>query len=129
MSEQRLTNDRKFKRYSAKDGSLAIIKGDLIVTASIIDINMEGLALQYERDYEIYPAETSKLDIYVAADDFFLTDLPFENVSELKTTCSKPYCPNSVKRCSIKFGKLMPDQETQLKYFIKHHTIRDEQRV
>lgn len=122
MSEQHLMNGRKSKRFRVKDGNLAVIKGDSIMTALIIDINMKGLALQYMKNCEICPAEAHKLDIFSTADDFFLTDLPFERASELETTCNKPFCDRPVQRCGIKFGKLTPDQVSQLNYFIKHHT-------
>lgn len=122
MSEQHVTDSREFRRFRVKDGNLAVIRGDSIMTAPIIDINMKGLALHYMKNCEICPAEAHKLDIFSAAADFFLTDLPFEMASESETTCNKPHCVNPMQRCGIKFGELSPDQISQLNYFIKHHT-------
>jgi hypothetical protein len=124
MSEQPFINRRELRRFKVKDGSLAVIKGESsIMTASIIDINMKGLALQYMPDAEICSAATHKLDIlYNADNDFFLTDLPLESISERETICSKLYGMRPVKRYGVKFGKLTPAQVSQLDYFIRHYT-------
>jgi hypothetical protein len=121
-SNQQTLERRMYKRFRAKEGAAAILKKDhLTLLGPIIDISKGGLAFRYIENKKRING-FSELDILFAAGNFYLSGLAFKTVSDFIMP-KKPFSIITMRRRSVKFGKLTPDQISQLEYFIQNHTV------
>ena len=82
---------------------------------------MGGLAFSYITSEES-PNGAVELSIFLAENRFHLRKIPFETISDVEIT-EGPSSSLTMRRRSVKFGELAPNQVSQLKYFIRNHTI------
>ena len=110
---------RRRKRFLVHNGAFVILKPSNTHMGRLVDINMYGLALEYINVDEpvIKPVE---LEIFVANNPFRM-NLSCETIYDL-TIYESPLSSWNKKRCGVEFGELTPDQTSQLKYFMEHHT-------
>lgn len=112
---------RSHKRFRVKEGALAFLD---TVPGTIVDISEGGMAIHYVV-FEKEPERRFRLDIFFAAEDFYLADLPSELVSDIRSQPESQFSAVRVKRLGIRFGELDDDQKARLKYFILHNTIAE----
>jgi c-di-GMP-binding flagellar brake protein YcgR len=114
---------RRFRRYRVKNGAYTV---NASRPGLIVDISIGGMAFHYI-DRKEWPRETFRLDIvFGQEEEFRLNDIPYRIVSD-RVADRKPHDASLVvKRRSIEFGELSPEQRARLEYFIRHHaTGRD----
>jgi hypothetical protein len=112
---------RQHRRLKVKDNAFAVINPDPVKMVPIIDIGMGGLGI-YVNNGAKWIDDCAKLEIMVADCSFYLNNLPFEIIANLKAF---PWDNSSVldgRRYSLKFGNLRPVQISRLKYFIRNYT-------
>ena len=131
------TSRRTHRRFKVKDGTFAVLLQNSSKLAEIIDISMTGFAFRYsdsafidnDRDGRafLYQDRQQQLD-HLASFDIFLVDsgiyldrIPCKIVSHIEID---GLAPNSIpmKRCGIAFEKLLPEQISDLEYFIRNCT-------
>jgi hypothetical protein len=116
---------RKHNRYQVQDGAFAaLISGSNAKLGLISDICQEGLAFRYVVDDsdQVGCAEgTCTLDILFDAEGYFLESLPCTTVWERPLRSENSFSHLAVKKCSVHFGPLTPEQLSQLTYFIDNY--------
>jgi hypothetical protein len=112
---------RRQPRYRVKDNAFAVINDEPVKLVPILDIAMGGLGI-FVNEGALRMNESSKLEIMLADCSFYMENLPFELMSNFKAFPTQPVKFLDGRRYSLKFGKLMPRQKSQLKYFIRNYT-------
>jgi c-di-GMP-binding flagellar brake protein YcgR len=112
---------RRQPRYRVKDNAFAVINDEPVKLVPILDIAMGGLGV-YVHEGALRMNESSKLEIMLADCSFYMENLPFELISNFKAFPARPANLLDGRRFSLKFGKLMPRQKSQLIYFIRNYT-------
>lgn len=112
---------RRHKRFRVKEGALAFLD---TVPGTIVDISEGGMAIHYVV-FEREPERQFRLDIFFAADDFYLADIPSKLVSDVRSQPESQFSAVRVKRLGIRFGELDDEQKARLKYFILHNTVAE----
>ncbi|MDJ0665920.1 MAG: hypothetical protein QNJ61_01540 [Desulfobacterales bacterium] len=131
------TSRRTHRRFKAKDGTFAVLFQDSSKLAEIIDISMTGFAFRYsdsafidnDRDGRAFLYQDrqqqldhlSSFDIFLVDSGIYLDRIPCKIVSHIEID---GLAPNSIpmKRCGIAFEKLLPEQISDLEYFIRNCT-------
>jgi len=116
---------RKHKRFKVQNGAFAVLGAPpwphSTKVGQIIDMSMGGLAFSYIAEQE--PSNGSfELGIFLADNSFHLRKIAFETISDLETN-GVPCSSITMRRSGVQFGELTPNQISQLKYFIRNHTI------
>lgn len=114
---------RRHPRYKVKDDAFAIISPEPVRLVPILDIAMGGIGV-YVNNEDPWLNRVSKLEIMVADCSFYLTNIPFESVSNGKAFPANPSNLIDGRRCSLKFGTLTHRQKSELKYFIRNYVQR-----
>ncbi|MGD8266963.1 MAG: PilZ domain-containing protein [Desulfobacterales bacterium] len=132
------TSRRNHRRFKVKDGAFAVLFQDSSKLAEIIDISMTGFAFRYsdsafidnDRDGRAFLYQDcqnrldhfSSFDIFLVDSGIYLDRIPCKIISHVEI--DGPESPNSIpmKRCGIAFAKLLPEQISDLEYFIKNCT-------
>jgi hypothetical protein len=112
---------RKHKRFQVPVDAYVALRSDYVEVGQVIDIGMGGLAFRFVPK-EDWSKEAVELDIFMANRSYCLCKVPFKTISEFKITDEDHTCGITVKRGSVKFGKLTHDQRSHLEYFIQNHT-------
>ena len=117
---------RKHKRFQVQNGAFAVLRAfswphSTQKLGQITDIGMGGIAFSYIAEQE--PSNGSlELGIFLADNSFRLRKIPFETISDLEIK-KGPFNSITMRRSGVQFGELTPNQISQLKYFIRNHTI------
>jgi len=106
------------KRFRVKEGALAFLG---TVPGAIVDISRSGMAVNYVL-FEREPARRFRLDIFFAADDFYLADIPAALVSEMRFLPESRFSAIREKRLGLRFCELSKEQKSRIQYFILHNT-------
>jgi hypothetical protein len=112
---------RKHRRFQVRDNAFAVINPDPVKLVPVIDVSQGGLGI-YVNDVKEWMDKSSKLEIMVADCSFYLGNIPFEIVANFKAFPAHSSNLLEGSRCSLKFGNLMPRQNSRLKYFIRNYT-------
>lgn len=115
------TERRKHPRYKAKDNVFAVISPDPVKVVPIMDIGLGGLSIYLDNGSR-GPDPVSKLEIMVADCSFYLENLPFQIVGDVKAFPNSNSNLMDGHRYGIKFGNLRPRQQSHLKYFVRRYT-------
>ena len=116
------TERRKHKRFQVPVDACVALRSDYVEVGQVIDIGMGGLAFRFV-PREGWPSGADQLDIFMANRSYCLCQVPFKTISEFKITDEDQTCGITMKRGSVKFGKLTPNQRSHLDYFIQNHTM------
>jgi hypothetical protein len=130
-NKKALTERRKHERFKVKNGAIAIIRLSNVLASTqkygqIINIGQGGLAFRYiDRTGETN--EPVKVDLLFIQDSICSTYLKYLSsksiwISHLDSKNS--FSQLKIKQQGVQFGKLVPDQTTQLDRFLKTCTIR-----
>ena len=120
MSEQ--IERRAYKRFEAREGAFAALKGPISKLGQIIDISKGGLAFRY-----IHTGESVKksfeMEIFSAGNGFRLKGIQCRTVSDFEIDNPFPFSSIKMRRLGAEFEDFNSNQESQLEYFIQNHTI------
>jgi hypothetical protein len=110
---------RKHKRFQAWNGAFVALGPFSLKLGQIVNMSMGGLAFRYIGSSEPSRMKTeSKIFIDNA---FCLDNVPLETVSDFEAKQSS-FASLVMRQSGVQFGKLTPDQRSELKYFIHNHT-------
>lgn len=116
-----LPERRRHKRFRVKEGALAFLGS---APSTIVDINEYGMGIHYIV-FEKEPERHFRLDIFFSADNFYLSGIPSELVSDVRSTSASPFSAIRVQRLGLRFGELNDEQKARLRYFILHNTVAE----
>ena len=130
---------RTHKRYKVKDGAFAVLYQNSSKLGQIIDISMAGFSFRYSDNRFIDNDRDGKAFFYhdhrqplenLAAFDIFLVDsgiyidrIPCKIVSNFEIDEQESSNSILMKRCCIQFDELVPEQISDLAYFIENCTV------
>jgi len=118
---------RKQDRFKVKEGAFVEFhkpplfqwgKPRIVKTASIIDISIDGLAFQYI-DLKMLSLDFYTLSISNITGEIKINEIPFKAISDF--AISRVSSSEFIRRCGIKFEKLTPNQQSQLRRLIQHY--------
>ncbi|HID30727.1 MAG TPA: PilZ domain-containing protein [Desulfobacterales bacterium] len=117
---------RKHRRFQVDNGAFAVLGGlswshSTQKLGQITDIGMGGLAFSYIASEELSD-DSVELNIFLAENRFHLRKIPFKTIWDIQTE-KVPFSSITMRRSGVEFGELTPDQRSQLKYFIRNHTL------
>lgn len=118
MSE--LSERRKEKRFFVHNGAFAVAAPFSLLLGQIIDISNDGLSFHYIAD-EVSIAKSSAVSIYLTGRGFQLKEIPVKIISDVAATDSLASIAQEMKRCSVQYKDLTPEQKSQLACFISKH--------
>jgi hypothetical protein len=118
---QELVEKRKHKRFQVRPGAFVLLKPSGIAACRLLNISMDGLTFD-SISTQAEPIEATELDIFLTDSPVRVSDVPCRSIWDL-TIYEKPSISLHRRRCGVQFGKLTPDQKTQLEYFIRKNTI------
>lgn len=125
MMEEHI-DQRKDTRFIARDGSVAVVKNKFSSKFGIItDISRGGLAYRYlVTDFELEEnsKELFKLNIVRKPGG---PPLFFVSCKIIKDNYIPPeysFCLGLMRKCSVQFAEMTPDQKLRLEYFIENFT-------
>ena len=112
---------RRYQRFGISDRAFAAFQPEPAVLVPITDISMGGLGLSaIESDEQIN--SSSQLELMAADCSFYMPNLSFDLIPTFKTfSVDHSNLPDG-RHFGIQFEKLMPNQRSQLKYFIRSYT-------
>ena len=122
------TDRRKDTRFSAKTGAFIVLRPDYTKLGQIIDVSAGGLAFRYMAS-EKSTIHSAEMDIFIGNNGFHLARIPFETVSDVETGHDSPFSSITMRRSSVKFGRLTDSQMAELTHFIQNYTIQDPEAV
>lgn len=116
-----LSERRKERRFFVHHGAFAVSTPFSLLLGQIIDISTEGLSFHYIAD-EISIAKSSAVSIYLKGKGFQLKEIPVKVISDIAATDSLASMAREMKRCSVQYKELSPEQKSQLEFFISHYS-------
>ena len=120
-SSGEIVERRKHKRFRTLQDSYVAVRPAYLKLGRVIDIGLGGLTFRYMAE-EHPPDLSSQLDIFLASQDFYLDNVPFETISDSQAGAIS-FSSVSMRDCSVQFRELTAYQSGRLKYFIENHTI------
>lgn len=132
---------RTQKRLKVKDGTFAVLFQDSSKLGEVLDISMAGFSFRYsdsefidnDRGGHAYLYQNSRkplvgfkdIDIFLVDSGIYIDKIPCQIISNIDDSFESA---NSIplKRCGIQFDELLPEQVSDLEYFIKHCTVDSE---
>jgi hypothetical protein len=111
----------KIQDMSMGEIGFAVIKSKPVKMGQIINISTNGLAFDYieRRGKSI---SVFKLDILFAQNTYHLGKLLFKPVFDYAIDSEIPLNSFTIRRCGVQFGELTAHQKSRLEYFLKKHT-------
>ena len=116
---------RKDKRLRVDREAFAVVKGPPRELAGRIrDISLGGLAFSYVDTHAPVP-ESSRIDILVPEDDFYMDDLPFTRVLDCELADDASLGAIVLRRQGVRFLQLTSAQITQLAHLIQSRSPKE----
>lgn len=117
---------RKDTRFIARDGSVAVVEYKFNSKFGIInDISKGGLAFRYlVTDFELEEdsKEPIKLNIVCKPGGLPLSIGSCKIIKDNYIPPEYSFCLGLLRKCSVQFGEMTPDQKLRLEYFIENFT-------
>ena len=121
---------RKHRRFEVSTGSLVSFGVHSAVLGKITDMGVGGLAFRYIG--EAHP-NGSFLDISLTEHNFYLSSVRFKTVADFAIDNEVVHTiangnllhGRTLRRSSVQFEKLSPDQRSQLEYFLQNYTVAE----
>jgi len=113
-------------RFQAKDVAYAALHGSKV--GIIIDITREGLSFRYFHDATHVQDDSHKvLTVSIFNQDgFALQHVPCRVIADDSMLSEYTFSLVKMYKCSLKFGELTTEQQSQLDYFLVHFTNANE---
>ena len=107
-------DQRKNRRFIARDGSVAVVKYKFSSKFGMInDISRRGLAFHYlVTDFELEEDATELCELIG----------PCKIIKDNYIPPEYSFCLGLMRKCSVQFGEMTPDQKLRLEYFIQNFT-------
>ena len=119
---KKLGDRRRHKRFHVRETAFVVLRAPFSTNVGqITDISIDGLTFSYI-DGVKRSNSYSELDILLSNRSFYLDKIPFKTISDCKAPNKVPFSSIEMRRSGVQFGKLTPNQISQLKYFIWHYT-------
>ena len=113
---------RKHIRYRVKDHVYVSLRSETEEeVGQILDISKGGLSLHYLETFE-KKREYTDLGIFSSM-ELAVERIAFRSVSDIKLAGEPKLSDPNLKRYSLQFEDLTPEQETKLDYFISNYTL------
>lgn len=123
VDRRKQIDKRKNIRYAVKDFVFVNLRsGSEDEVGQLVDIGKDGLALHYLENPE-KSKEYTELGIYSYHIDFALENIQFKTVSNTEIVSNIPFSSIKIRRLCLHFENLMPEQESQLEYFLRNYTF------
>ena len=124
MDREELIEQRKHKRYKAKEGAFAVIRKQAKTKAlgQILDISDGGLSFKYMANGKPANAD-NKLDIFYTGLGIQLRSLSFLTISDLPIDDLPTFSSIKMRRCGIQFTDLKSEHKNQINEFINYYTM------
>ena len=119
-SESQQGERRRQERYKVKNLAIAVPNKPSSQVARILNISKGGMAVRY-LDQSDWLGNAKTIDILVNS-NFFLNDLPIENISDFNVENHVSFSIISERQCCLQFGSLTQEQESLLDDFIGKYT-------
>jgi hypothetical protein len=117
---------RKHERFKIINAAFATVGAPSSQKCMILDISSSGLAFRHFKNTknikEVDANDVNKLDISVTGEDIYLSKIPFKTVYDAEIKTEMPLDKIKTRRRGIKFGRLTPQQRSQLANIIQKHT-------
>jgi hypothetical protein len=125
MSSDNLFSERrKYNRFQVQDGAfVTLTSGTEARLGLICDISRSGLALRYIADNSDQKNDAeipATLDIIFDAEGYYLENIPCTMVWERQLPAETSFSDLAVRKCSVRFDHLTPEQHEQLLFFINN---------
>jgi len=125
---EKLKESREYKRFQVYYGVVAALKCETSVKAGLItDISKGGLSFRY-LDLKISNREEPKWSSpevkisWNTKKDFYIDSVPCKVASDQSMPTEESYSYLPMRKCSVTFGEMTPEQMSQVEYFIKNFT-------
>lgn len=115
MSQQR--ESRRCPRFSVKDGVIALDS----ISGEIIDLSFGGLSFRYTA-YDDMTTQPAEFGIIFGGEELFLENVPLNNVCDIALD-EETGGAGEVRRRSMAFGGLVPEQVVVLARFIRQFSL------
>jgi hypothetical protein len=115
------TERRKFQRFKVAYGAYAVAGPEAAKLGQIKDISMGGLAFNYLAD-EARSKRCNQLDIIIRQYSMRIKHLPVKTISDFELAQKNVFCTVKLRQLGVQFGKLTPEQTSQLEHLLKTHT-------
>ena len=125
MGRKETLEQRRHKRYKAKEGAFAVIRkqAKTKTLGQILDISDGGLAFKYIANGK--PANSDHtLDIFYAGLGIQLRSLTFLTISDFPMEDQPTFSSIRMRRCGIQFTGLGEEHKSQIIEFINYYTLQ-----
>jgi hypothetical protein len=112
---------RKHKRFTAAQGTYAVLGPETSKLGQIKDISMGGLAFKYLAA-EARSNGACDLDIIVRQNCLCVKNIPIQTVSDFELARENAFSTIRLRQQGVQFVELTSDQTSQLEFILKHHT-------
>jgi hypothetical protein len=118
------TERRKYPRFSVRDNVFAVFQPEPVKLVPILDIGLGGLAIGVRGIHagDKWLNSASGLEILIDDCSFYMDNLPYRLLSKYRSL-SQNGAGSFENIYGLKFLDLMSSQKSQLKYFIRNHTV------
>jgi len=119
-------DQRKNTRFIVREGSVAVVKYKFSSKFGIInDISRRGLAFHYlVTDFELEEDSKDPCELNVVCNPGALPLFigPCKIIKDNYIPPEYSFCLGLMRKCSVQFGDMTPDQKLRLEYFIENFT-------
>jgi len=135
----KIISRRSHKRFKVKEGAFAVLYQDSSKLAQIIDISPAGFSFRYSdsqfidndrsgqaflfHDDRQQLTDFSNFDIFLVDSGIYLDRMPCKIGSNFEVEEPESHNLVSMRRCCIQFDELVPEQISDLEYFINNCTL------
>ena len=121
MNCSKSNDQRRFRRFNAKEGAFAVLRNGDSKIGQLVDISRGGLGLRYISE-EDGTDGFYELDIFLTNEGFYIKRVPFKTVSDFEITIQQPNQMVLMRRRGVKFGELSLKHISHLEFFIHNYT-------
>ena len=118
---------RQHERFEPQGSAFVVFRPEFNKIGPINDISRGGLGFNYlqSADKDSPVSENSHIiDIFDSNNSFHLTNIPCSLVYDADKDDQLTFTHNLAnRRCGLKFDQLTKEQEEQITFFLKHHTV------
>jgi len=122
MNTKNRVERRQMKRFKVVEGAFAALVNHGSKLGQIKDISGIGLSFRYIDSAEAQ-TDARELKIILGSGGLCLDNVPFKKVTDFEIKSEFSFSSIRMRQIGLQFGKLTPEQQTRLNYFIQNHTI------
>jgi len=121
---EKLKESREYERFQVHYGVVAALECETRVRAGLVnDISRGGLSFRYLESKNEPKCSSQELKIsWNTKKDFYIDSVPCRIASDQPLSSKEYYSYLPMRKCSVTFGEMTPEQMSQIEYFIKNFT-------